>query len=327
MPPEVAAFGHRDVVLRTLDDNDALDRRGGIDRNVGVVLEREHGTSAPGSVLRHEDLRRAVLDPVGERIGGEAAEAHRVDGADPRTGEHRDRKLRNHPHVDGDPIALLHAEGLQHIGELRDFLVKLCVRDVAGVAGFTDPVIGDLVADGVEVTVEAVVREIQLPVLEPLVERRVVGVEADRWLLVPRDALEGLLHPPRFRVSGFLVDVRPSVRCSNEFGGRWEDPVLGHQVLKSDVGHSYNLRIANGYTQAMRKSRSLGGPEDPAGGAGGPCSACSQGGWVDILPCSLPIQGRYAFGALPPSSSGLGLRPFKAATGIRIPLGARSGAW
>ncbi len=30
-------------------------------------------------------------------------------------------------------------------------------------------------------------------------------------------------------------------------------------------------------------------------------------------------------GALPPSSSGLGLRPFKAATGIRIPLGAQRG--
>ncbi len=66
MPPEVAAFGHRDVVLRTLDDNDVLDRRGGIDRDVGVVLQREHGTSAPGSVLRHEDLRRAVLNSVGE---------------------------------------------------------------------------------------------------------------------------------------------------------------------------------------------------------------------------------------------------------------------
>jgi hypothetical protein len=38
-----------------------------------------------------------------------------------------------------------------------------------------------------------------------------------------------------------------------------------------------------------------------------------------------PLPMRYTLGSLPPSSSGLGLRPFKAATGIRIPLGAQRG--
>ena len=45
---------------------------------------------------------------------GEAAEHHRMDRADARAGEHRERRLGDHRHVDQHPVALLDAERQQH---------------------------------------------------------------------------------------------------------------------------------------------------------------------------------------------------------------------
>jgi hypothetical protein len=52
--------------------------------------------------------------------GREAAEDHRVDGADAGAGEHRDRRLGDHRQVDRDAVALLDPEPLEHVGELAD---------------------------------------------------------------------------------------------------------------------------------------------------------------------------------------------------------------
>jgi hypothetical protein len=62
-------------------------------------------------------LAAAVVDAIGDRVRREAAEHHRMHRADARAGEHRHRGFGNHRQVDGDDVALGHAERAQRVGE------------------------------------------------------------------------------------------------------------------------------------------------------------------------------------------------------------------
>jgi len=55
-----------------------LDGRALGERDVGRLLERYDVAAAPRAVARDQDLGLGVLDAVAQRIGGEAAEHHRV---------------------------------------------------------------------------------------------------------------------------------------------------------------------------------------------------------------------------------------------------------
>ena len=117
------------------------------------------GAPAPvAAVGGDDDLGLGVVDPVDDRVGREAAEDARVGGADAGAGQHGDRQLGDHRHVDGDPVAPLDAEALEHVGEPADLVEQLGVGDGAGVARLALPVVRDLVAPaGLDVAVEAVV--------------------------------------------------------------------------------------------------------------------------------------------------------------------------
>ena len=68
------------------------------------------------------------------------------------------------------PIALRDAEPLEGVRELRHLVEHVGVGDGAGVSGFADPVVGNLVAAGLEVPVETVVGDVEGSVGEPLEE-------------------------------------------------------------------------------------------------------------------------------------------------------------
>ena len=157
----------------------------------------------------------------GERIGGKPAEHHGVDGADPGTGEHRHRQFGDHPHVDGHPVALLHTQAHQGIGEPANLGVEVTVGESEGVPRLPDPVIGHLVAVFGEMAVETVVGEVEFPILEPLVKRRVVVVEYPGGLGEPVDSLGGLGQPEiKPRGVGLGVDALADVGLGGEFSGR-----------------------------------------------------------------------------------------------------------
>jgi hypothetical protein len=93
-----------------------------------------------------------------QRLGGEAAEDHRVRGADPGAGEHRDDGLGDHRQVDRDRVALADAELGQGVGGLADLTLQVGIGDGAGVARLALEVDRDLVAvAGLDVPVDAVV--------------------------------------------------------------------------------------------------------------------------------------------------------------------------
>ena len=94
--PVVASVGHRGVDVgarraQPLHHDHVLDGRGGRERDVGRRLERCRLTAPPAAVGRDQDLALGVVDPVGERVSGEAAEDDRVRRADARAGQERDR--------------------------------------------------------------------------------------------------------------------------------------------------------------------------------------------------------------------------------------------
>ena len=126
----------------------------------GTLPPRRQPKSA---VIERDALR--VVDAVDDRFGREAAEDHRVRGADSRACEHRDRQLGNHRHVDRDAIASANPEVTQPVGEAVDVVEQLAVGDRPAIARLAFVVVGDLFAAArAHVPVQAVDRHVELAV-------------------------------------------------------------------------------------------------------------------------------------------------------------------
>ena len=160
------------VTTRTVFAGDLLQRR------VDIGLERNALAAAQALVGGDDDLRSRILDAAGERLGREAAEHHRMDGADARAGEHGEGGLGDHRQIDGDAVASLDAVLLEHIGEAADLFVQFGVSDVARdrrIVAFPDD--RGLVGARRQMPVDAIHRDIGRAVLEPAY-RDVMRVEA-----------------------------------------------------------------------------------------------------------------------------------------------------
>ncbi len=120
-------------------------------------------------------------------------------GADARAGQHRDRQLGNHAHVDGDAIALFDAQRLQHVRAFGDFAQQLLIGERARIARLAFPQDrGFILAPGGDVTVQAVVRNVQLAAQEPFGERQLPFEHAVPGLEPVQFARD--LGPETFRV-------------------------------------------------------------------------------------------------------------------------------
>jgi hypothetical protein len=84
-----------------------------------------------GAVGGDQHLRFGVVDPIGQRLGAEAAEHDAVGGADAGARQHRDGGFGDHRQVDVDPIARRHAETLQRVGEALHLVEQVGVRQHA----------------------------------------------------------------------------------------------------------------------------------------------------------------------------------------------------
>src|SRR6185503_3907702 len=89
--------------------------------------------------------------------------------ADARARQHCDRQFRNQRHVQRHTIACANVFTIQNVRELADFRVQLLISESARFAGFAFPDKRGFVATpGWEVTIETVVRDVDLPADEPL---------------------------------------------------------------------------------------------------------------------------------------------------------------
>ncbi len=212
VPPEVAILIEGDVVARAFDDEHARDGAASAVQRERIVhgrLQRRHASLAPSAIGRDHEARLSVVDASAQTFSAEASEDHRVRCAEARDREHRDHRLRDHRHVDGHAVARGDAEAGEHVRGALHLVRELGVREGACVAGFALEVERDAVAVArCHVAIEAVRRDVQLAVLEPLRERRVRPVEHLAERLRPLQVL-GLLRPvPLGILRGLPVDGR-----------------------------------------------------------------------------------------------------------------------
>jgi hypothetical protein len=166
------------ILAGALVDDHLLHDRAAVHRLVGDLLEVDGLAAQPGAVAGDHDFAARVGDAVGQRLLGEAAVDHAVDGADLGGGEHGNRQFRHAPHVDGDGVALLDAHRLEHIGKAVDRLPELEVAVGALLAVLAFPQQRQLVlAPALDVAVQCVVDDIGLAADEPLEEGRLAAVQ------------------------------------------------------------------------------------------------------------------------------------------------------
>jgi hypothetical protein len=197
--PDVAR-PHRYFGAGRLDDDDLLQRRGAGRGFIDGGLELDPLAAAAAFVGGDDDPGAAILDAAGERIGGEAAEHHRMNRPDPRAGKRGIGCLGDHRHVERDPVAFHHALCLQHVGEAADLGVQFAIRDLARFFRWLVRLPDD--RDGVallgEMAVDAVGSDVELAIVEPfdvevgLRERPVAG---DRRCGDPVEPLGRLIEP------------------------------------------------------------------------------------------------------------------------------------
>ena len=186
-------------------DDDLLDARRVRERGVSELLEREGFSGAERDVRGDEQFAFGIVDATRKGIRAESTKHDRVNRPDARAREHRDGSLGNHRHVNRDAVALGDAERLEDVGELADIIVQLGVRDVLHIfLGLALPDDGGLAADGFEMAIKAVHRDVEFAVLEPSVlDNALVGVPFKlacvRRLLEPSER-GGLFHPEFFRI-------------------------------------------------------------------------------------------------------------------------------
>ncbi len=198
VPPHVAAVVPLDVFLAGAahhqDAAHVLGARAG-QRLVDGRLQRAGRALAVAAVGGDHDAGIGVLDAGGQCVGRVAAEDDRVRRADPGAGQQRDGRLGDHRQVDRHTVAGVHPEFGERVGRLADLVFEFRVGDAAAVARLALEVQGDAVAvSGLDVPVDAVVGDVQLPVREPFGEGRVRPVERLGRFGPPAEPA-GLLRP------------------------------------------------------------------------------------------------------------------------------------
>ncbi len=223
--PDVAAVLHLAVGVCVLDDEDRLDRADAADLLVHRLLDRRGLALAPGAVHRHQRLRLGELHALRDGIRGEAPEDDVVRRADPGARKHRDDDLRNHRQIDPHHVAVADPPVLQGVREPLDVPMQVRVGDVALLALLAAPVERHLVsATCFHVAIEAVVRDVQLAALEPLVEGGIGVVKGRVRLVEPHQELIRLPCPECLEVPVGLLVQRPVAdqgMLAKVFG-RWE---------------------------------------------------------------------------------------------------------
>jgi hypothetical protein len=207
------------------------------------LLEFDDAAPAVAAIGGDDRFGAGIVNPARQRLGAEAAEYHRVSGADPGASQHGDRELGDHGHVDGYSIARLDSFGLQHIGEPAHFAVQILIREDACIPWFPLPDDRCLVLPpAAKVAVNAVVRDVELATHEPFGEGR-APIEDARMLLEPLD-LCGHSAPELVRIVGglageplILVDA-PDVGPGAELGRGGKDSLLFQDGGDAGLGHA-----------------------------------------------------------------------------------------
>ena len=170
---------------------------------INVLFQRNRFTATTTLIGGNHHTGIRVDNTTGDRIRRETTEHNRVHRTDTGTGQHRNRRFRNHRHVDSYDVALANTLGFQSVSELTDAGVQVTVGDLLILLRIvTFPDDGDLVTTGIQMTVQTVHTGVQSAVFEPF-DIHIVRVKAHIFnfavRLHPVDALT-VLRPKYVRL-------------------------------------------------------------------------------------------------------------------------------
>ena len=200
-------------MLIALDDDHRRRLVGGL--RDGGRSQRHVGNHAAGLDAAgggDQQLGRGVVDAAGKLVGGEAAEDHRMDGAQARTSEHGDDRLGDHRHIDDNAVAFLNAMVGKHGGKGRHVVEQFAIADLA-LGGGDRAVVDDrrlLGAAALNMAVERVVAGVALRACEPAPVDTLIGIEGGVPRRRPLDRPGGL-GPEADRI---VLPARIGVRVS-----------------------------------------------------------------------------------------------------------------
>ena len=209
VPPRVTALGPGDLGTGALVDEDVLDVGALLQGVVDDLLGANELATTSALVGGDDNLGIGVDDAVAEGVGGETGEDDGVDGADTNASKEGDDGLGNHGEVDGDGVTLSHTHLLEDPGGLGDLAEELAISDATAITGFVGFVNdGDLVGVLESMTVDAVVRGIELALDEPGYIAGGEGAGANGLeVLGPVEELSGFASPELVRLTdGLLVE-------------------------------------------------------------------------------------------------------------------------
>ena len=171
------------------------------DRLVEQWLVLDDAAGLEPAARRQDHLRLGVVDAGRELVRRETAEHHRVHRANARTGEHADRRLRHHRHIEHDTVALLDAEVAQDPSQYLGLALERAIGERALLPGQRQ-IVDDrrlLAAALHHVAVDGVPAGVADAADEPAPVDAGIGIEHPLRRLDPVDLLRGFAPKP-FRV-------------------------------------------------------------------------------------------------------------------------------
>ena len=227
VPPVVSTLDPVHVLPGATHHEDGVDARAALHGLVDLRLERCRCPSPIPAVSGDHEASTGVEDPIGDGIGSEAPEDHRVGRTYPSAGQHGDHCFGDHRHVDRHAVARFDPEILERMGCLRHASEELAVGDVLGVAGrLPHPVEGHLVGHAV--------RNVAIEAGDACVQRAVGEPAGEGWLPLEGGGERGgpgqgtsLGGPPGLGILGRLgIDHHRGVRRLGEVPRRREVPLF-----------------------------------------------------------------------------------------------------
>ena len=141
VPPMVAARLHVNVLSGALHDQHVFDAGGGVvfEGAIDLHFQGHGGIFAEAPIGGDHQFGLGIVQAIAQGFGAEPTKHDAVGRANAGTGQHGDRRFRDHRHVNPNDVAFLRAEGFQDVGKLANFPMQLGIGEGARVAGFAFP--------------------------------------------------------------------------------------------------------------------------------------------------------------------------------------------
>ena len=154
---------------------------------------------------------------------------------------------RNERHVDDDAIAALHALRLERVGKRAHLSVQLAIAQAPRVSRLAFEDDRRLVATIIEMHVETIERDVELPIGEPAIVGGAGLIQSHRERLVPRQFLSRQIRPESGMIRrGPAIQVLAIGGLDASFGGesrrRWKAALFKEHRLDVLAGHQVSQR-------------------------------------------------------------------------------------